>query len=100
MRLSKLLLSSVINQKPRTPRIMPKPNSLPLKDQKEFEESVRAFNQSTDAHPDAPSLKLDEFSGEKNPASGEIGGPKGKERNRLLIISHQVWRLGTEWTGV
>ncbi|KAJ3037216.1 hypothetical protein HDV00_001848 [Rhizophlyctis rosea] len=65
------------------------PGPLPLGDskaQKEFEQLIKQHNDnlsSTDTHPDAEKEPISpEFEGEKNPITGEIGGPKGKEPTR------------------
>ncbi|KAI8826679.1 uncharacterized protein EV422DRAFT_511050 [Fimicolochytrium jonesii] len=68
------------------------PGPLPLgdkADQKEFEELVKQklkqqeSGSNTALHPDAPKkLQEAEWEGDKNPVTGEIGGPKGKEPTR------------------
>jgi hypothetical protein len=65
----------------------PSPMPLPLKDQREFEElqiqSEQALAQG-DVHPDARP-KIEEFSGHKNPKTGELNGPK-QDPLRLLAL--------------
>ncbi|KAJ3178980.1 putative mitochondrial protein, conserved [Geranomyces variabilis] len=97
------LLSSLVSHRvhPRlysTPPQQPppsrytQPGPIPLGNkaqQKEFEELVKQAQQpvidpADSVHPDAlrsPS-KGDDWEGDKNPHTGEIGGPKGKEPTR------------------
>ncbi|CAG8538535.1 hypothetical protein C2G38_2109083 [Gigaspora rosea] len=84
-----------------------RPGPIPLgdpKEQKEFEESVRknqgTFTSATIAveeeelqvHPDAREKLLPEFEGEKNPVTGEIGGPKQDP------LKHGDWSYGSRVT--
>ncbi|KAJ3106966.1 hypothetical protein HDU97_005247 [Phlyctochytrium planicorne] len=52
----------------------------------EFEQLVKereAEDAHLDRHRDAPkTASLNEFEGDRNPETGEIGGPKGKEPTR------------------
>jgi hypothetical protein len=59
----------------------PRPWTLPKEDQLEFERLVKEREENQEKNPDyvAPHY---EFEGEKNPVTGEIGGPKGKEPTR------------------
>ncbi|KAJ3131747.1 hypothetical protein HK101_004683 [Irineochytrium annulatum] len=53
--------------------------------QKEFDQLVKQRqeeDQGRDRHRDAPKVAKREFEGEENPATGEVGGPKGKEPTR------------------
>ncbi|EJD02600.1 uncharacterized protein FOMMEDRAFT_65032, partial [Fomitiporia mediterranea MF3/22] len=55
----------------------PKPPPLLPKDQREFEELVRAAASTNSAlHPDARRPPPPEFEGDTNPVTGEVGGPK------------------------
>ncbi|KAF9917081.1 putative mitochondrial protein, conserved, partial [Linnemannia zychae] len=60
--------------------LRPRPGPIPLessKDQAEFEQLVKnAESTSTTSHPDARTPVPDEFEGDTNPITGEIGGPK------------------------
>ncbi|KAL1916398.1 uncharacterized protein VTP21DRAFT_5589 [Calcarisporiella thermophila] len=59
-----------------------RPMPIPIGDkeaQREFEELVRQNMNQTDSegkHPDAKEALPEEFEGDRNPATGEIGGPK------------------------
>lgn len=56
----------------------PGPFPLPKKDQDEFEALQRKASEDSEAstlHPDA-FARYEEFTGDKNPVTGEIGGPK------------------------
>jgi hypothetical protein len=73
-----------------------RPGPVPLGDASEQAEFQRLLRENAKkealeasegkAHPDAPSklneLPADEFEGDKNLKTGEIGGPKGKEPTR------------------
>ncbi|KAG0326613.1 putative mitochondrial protein, conserved [Dissophora globulifera] len=56
------------------------PGPIPLgssKDQAEFEQLIKkAESDSATTHPDARSPVPDEFEGDTNPSTGEVGGPK------------------------
>jgi hypothetical protein len=66
---------------------------MPLGDkaaQREFEELVKKgysnpdlpASEAPERHPDAEKEPLREWEGDKNPHTGEIGGPKGREPTR------------------
>ncbi|KAI8586533.1 hypothetical protein BDZ88DRAFT_428845 [Geranomyces variabilis] len=87
-----LRLYSTPPQRPSSPPKYTQPGPIPLGNkaqQKEFEELVKQTQQpvidpADSVHPDAlrnPS-KGDDWEGDKNPHTGEIGGPKGKEPTR------------------
>ncbi|KAI8928717.1 hypothetical protein BC831DRAFT_447149 [Entophlyctis helioformis] len=69
-----------------------RPGPMPLgnkKDQDEFETLVRKAEASVEAdlamghrHPDAEREPLQAFDGDRNPRTGEVGGPKGAEPTR------------------
>src|ERR1044072_1628932 len=69
-----------------TPPFKSRPAPVPLadpKEQKEFEELVRKNQESFNAqmeelstHPDLQKKQSSQFEGDKNPETGEIGGPK------------------------
>ena len=66
------------------PRPVPLGNS---RDQREFEELVKQTESKIDKigherHPDAEQPLEQSFEGDKNPQTGEIGGPKGVEPTR------------------
>ncbi|CAG8687550.1 22405_t:CDS:2 [Dentiscutata erythropus] len=82
----------------------PRPGPIPLgdpKEQKEFEELVRknqgsftsaimaVEEEELQAHPDAREKLPTEFEGEKNPVTGEIGGPKQDP------LKHGDWSYGS-----
>ncbi|KAJ3044027.1 putative mitochondrial protein, conserved [Rhizophlyctis rosea] len=73
---------------PPTPPFTQSPGPLPLGDpaaQRDFENLLKNHSESlsfSDIHPDAPKPVASEFEGDKNPVTGEIGGPKGKEPTR------------------
>ncbi|KAJ3286702.1 hypothetical protein HK104_008906 [Borealophlyctis nickersoniae] len=62
------------------------PSPIPLGDkeaQKEFEELIKTAESGTDPHPDVEKEPIKpEFEGDKNPVTGEVNGPKGKEPTR------------------
>lgn len=72
---------------PPPPHQFAHPGPLPLADktaQKEFEESVKRAETELGPHPDAEKEPVvAQFEGDKNPVTGEIGGPKGKEPTRF-----------------
>jgi hypothetical protein len=80
MKLIKTVLYRRFTTKPSFP-----PGPIPLgnaKDQQEFINSVRKNESSQiERHPDAPE-SVDQFEGDVNPTTGEVGGPKGKEPTR------------------
>lgn len=59
----------------------PKPLQLEEKDQMEFDSLVKQSDLKGGLHPDFKPIHT-EFDGEKNPVTGEVGGPKGKEPTR------------------
>jgi len=73
----------------------PRPPLLPATQQKEFEELIKKANAPALSkggedvvHPDArPKLKPD-FEGDRNPVTGEIGGPKTDP------LKHNDWSYG------
>lgn len=90
-----------------SPLNRPSPPPLPPKEQREFEELVRAaatpaaFNVSDDTavaqvrvekgnelHPDARRTPPPEFEGDTNPLTGEVGGPKREP------VRHGDWSFG------
>ncbi|TDL24876.1 hypothetical protein BD410DRAFT_785601 [Rickenella mellea] len=88
------------------PLMRPSPPPLPPKDQKEFEELVRAavtpaaaplppkkttqvrVEKGEELHPDARRPLPDEFEGDVNPVTGERGGPKREP------LRHGDWSYG------
>ena len=62
-------------------RVHVKPPPLPQAQQREFEKLVKNFNEKHTTHPDAQP-KPKPFEQDRNPETGEIGGPKGKEPTR------------------
>ncbi|KZO98798.1 hypothetical protein CALVIDRAFT_420370 [Calocera viscosa TUFC12733] len=85
------------------PLFRPSPPPLPAAEQREFEELVRAAaaGQSTPAaatgtgrpeepllHPDARRKTRNDFEGDVNPKTGEIGGPK------IEPVRHNDWSYG------
>ncbi|RKO88743.1 hypothetical protein BDK51DRAFT_7258, partial [Blyttiomyces helicus] len=62
------------------------PGPLPLgdkADQREFEDLIKQSEaEERTRHPDAEKEPLQKFEGDRNPITGEIGGPKGKEPTR------------------
>ncbi|KAI8833745.1 hypothetical protein BC829DRAFT_377400 [Chytridium lagenaria] len=65
-----------------------RPGPMPLGDKKlqqEFEELLKAREKEDsklERHPDAEKQPVKSFEGDKNPVTGEIGGPKGAEPTR------------------
>ncbi|KAJ3376502.1 hypothetical protein HDU92_000263, partial [Lobulomyces angularis] len=72
-----------INSKFNQPKPIPLGN---LKDQKEMEDLIKSKQkelETSDYHPDAQSENTGpQFEGDKNPVTGEIGGPQGLEPTR------------------
>ncbi|KAJ3334252.1 hypothetical protein HDU76_003901 [Blyttiomyces sp. JEL0837] len=74
--------------KPSDGHSFSKPGPIPLGDrheQQEFEDLVKkALEPSTmdQKHPDAEKMPLKGFEGDRNPVTGEVGGPKGVEPTR------------------
>ncbi|KAI9208647.1 uncharacterized protein BJ171DRAFT_489578 [Polychytrium aggregatum] len=76
-----------------SPGIFSSPRPIPLgnkQDQEEFERLLKQADSqiSSDVaagiqHPDAQQHKLEGWEGNKNPQTGEIGGPKGAEPTRF-----------------
>ena len=61
----------------------PQPIALPKEQQAEFEKLQALFkNQTGKKHPDAAQPETAEYEGNKNPITGEVGGPTGKEPTR------------------
>ncbi|TPX58637.1 hypothetical protein PhCBS80983_g03022 [Powellomyces hirtus] len=90
LRTPRLLLSQCYSTAPQPKFTQPGPIPLGNRaDQKEFEDLVKQAQQPVDSpeqslHPDVlEKLQPDgEWEGDKNPLTGEIGGPKGKEPTR------------------
>jgi hypothetical protein len=84
------------------PPFKSRPAPVPLADpqeQKEFEELVRknqgSFNaqmEESSAHPDLRKEQSPQFEGDKNPETGEIGGPKQEP------LKHGDWSYGARVT--
>ncbi|KAL4755019.1 hypothetical protein BDW72DRAFT_189631 [Aspergillus terricola var. indicus] len=64
-----------------TPKVNQSPNSEPAK--------VQASSDGEELHPDAKGGLKPEFDGEKNPKTGEIGGPKNEPLR---------WGAGGDWS--
>ncbi|KAL4775052.1 hypothetical protein BDW60DRAFT_154695 [Aspergillus nidulans var. acristatus] len=64
-----------------TPKVNQSPNSEPAR--------VQASNDGEELHPDAKGGLKPEFEGEKNPKTGEIGGPKNEPLR---------WGAGGDWS--
>ncbi|KAJ3189347.1 hypothetical protein HDU85_002976 [Gaertneriomyces sp. JEL0708] len=87
-------LCRYLSTPPKAPATPPpsftQPSPIPLGDpvaQREYEELLKkaqqADLQSPDSlHPDALEKVEESWTGDKNPTTGEIGGPKGKEPTR------------------
>ena len=83
---------------PRVSLSRPGPPPLPPKDQKEFEDLVRAaatpaaasvvLERGDEMHPDARKKVDPDFEGEVNPQTGEVGGPKREP------VQHGDWSFG------
>lgn len=78
------LLSRSVLLHQRFINVRPAPPPLPQAEQKEFEELVKrtmtpmasSDNEKTEFHPDIRRGPPPEFEGDRNPKTGEIGGPK------------------------
>jgi len=77
---SKTLVGRCQAQQQSTFAPRPAPPRLPKEEQEEYEmlqkKSAGAFSGGDELHPDLRRKPKAEFEGEKNPKTGEIGGPK------------------------
>ncbi|KAL8928851.1 MAG: hypothetical protein Q9208_001629 [Pyrenodesmia sp. 3 TL-2023] len=78
-----------INQSPHSSPITESKTSIPGKEEERLNARVNASGEGEELHPDVRRGTKPEFEGERNPKTGEVGGPKNEPLR---------WGGGVDWS--